>query len=169
MITAHDIYFSLDLDILGLNHPLCNICCKNGSLLLYFKSFAKKCIFNLLDTSNYKKLTMTKTQSSILVFHFWKHALPGWRHECLLRKYWENILEWYFDEGMGTNSAGEKVKKRGMTKFCSKTKCTQSKWANEQTIKTSQRIVLKLQVWPEFQEYFWFFFSRIYLSLSKAG
>ena len=38
---------------------------------------------------------------------------------------------------METNSAFEKVtKKKGKTKFHSKTVCTQSKWANEQTLKT---------------------------------
>ena len=29
------------------------------------------------------------------------------------------ILDWYFGEGMGTNSAGEKVKKRGKTLYYS--------------------------------------------------
>ena len=48
--------------------------------------------------------------------------------------YWKKrglvISDWCFGEGIETNSAGEKVKK-GKTKFCSKTMCTHSKWANE--------------------------------------
>ena len=49
-------------------------------------------------------------------------------------------MDWYFGERMETNSAGEKVKKERKTKFCSKTECTHSKGANEQTLKTELRI-----------------------------
>ena len=46
------------------------------------------------------------------------------------------ISNWYFGEGMETNSAGKKVKKKkGMTKDYLKTVCTHRKWANEQTLK----------------------------------
>ena len=42
---------------------------------------------------------------------------------------------------METNSASEKVtKKKEKTKFGSRTVCTHSKWANEQTLKTELRI-----------------------------
>ena len=41
------------------------------------------------------------------------------------------ISDWYFGERMETKGANEKVKK-----YSSKTVCTQSKWANEQTLKT---------------------------------
>ena len=40
----------------------------------------------------------------------------------------------YFGEMMENNSTSEKGKKK--TKFCSKTMCTHSKWANEQALKT---------------------------------
>ena len=52
--------------------------------------------------------------SSVLVYHFWKHALllnlddvtnAHWKKKGLV------ILDWYFGEGMETNSEGEKVKK----------------------------------------------------------
>ena len=33
-----------------------------------------------------------------------------------------------------------KIKKKGKTKFCSKTMCTFSKWANKQTLKTELHI-----------------------------
>ena len=42
------------------------------------------------------------------------------------------ISDWYFDEGMETDSAGEKVKKRGTTKFHPKL-CVHTE--NEQTNK----------------------------------
>ena len=44
-------------------------------------------------------------------------------------------MDWYFGEGMETNSAVEKEKK-GMTKYSSKTMCSHNKWANAQTLKT---------------------------------
>ena len=37
---------------------------------------------------------------------------------------------------MESNSASEKKKKKGKTKYLSKTMCTHSKWAKEQTLKT---------------------------------
>ena len=40
---------------------------------------------------------------------------------------------------MDNNSTSEKGKKEGKTKICSKTMCTQSKWANQQTLKTELR------------------------------
>ena len=50
-------------------------------------------------------------------------ALPEWRHECILKK--EGVSQdWYFGERMETTRAGEKVEKRGKTKFCSKIVCT---------------------------------------------
>ena len=36
---------------------------------------------------------------------------------------------------MENNSTSEKDEKKGLTKFCSKTMCTHSKWENEQTLK----------------------------------
>ena len=63
--------------------------------------------------------------------------------------FWEKrglvISDWYFSKGMETNIAGEKVKK-GKKKFCSKTMCTHSKWANEQTLKTELHIPFYLSV-----------------------
>ena len=44
-------------------------------------------------------------------------ALPGWRHKCILKKRGLVISDWYFGEGMETNSAGEKVKKERKDKI----------------------------------------------------
>ena len=38
-------------------------------------------------------------------------ALPGGRHQCILKKRGSVISDWYFGKRMETNSAGEKVKK----------------------------------------------------------
>ena len=51
------------------------------------------------------------------------------------------ISDWYFCEGMETNSAGEKKKRNDQ--ISSKTMCTYSKWANEQTLKTELGIQLR--------------------------
>ena len=48
------------------------------------------------------------------------------------------------------NGGGEKVKKRGKTKFCSKTMCTHSKWANEQTLKAMHAVNFYKQVYYSF-------------------
>ena len=51
-------------------------------------------------------------------------------------------MDRYLGEGMETNSAVEKVKK-GKTKFCSKTMCTHSMWANEHTLKIQAEHAVK--------------------------
>ena len=54
---------------------------------------------------------------------------------------------------METNSANEKVKKKGMTKIRSKIMCTHSKWANEQTLKAELHIPFYLSVHSFFYYY----------------
>ena len=39
-------------------------------------------------------------------------SLPGWRHECILKQEGLVISDCYFGEGIETNSASKKVKKR---------------------------------------------------------
>ena len=39
-----------------------------------------------------------------------------------------------------------KIKKRGKTKYSSKTMCTHSKWANEQTLKTHLPVKTNIQI-----------------------
>ena len=51
------------------------------------------------------------------------------------------IWDWYFSGRMETISTKEKGNKKGMSKYCSKTMCTQSKWANKQTLQTELRML----------------------------
>ena len=82
----------------------------------------------------------SKCNSSLLGYHFCKHAqrfCSTWMTSQMpIKKRGLVILDWYFGEGMETNSGVEKAKKqKGMTKYSLKTMCTQNKWANEETLK----------------------------------
>ena len=83
----------------------------------------------LLSTIQMPGTYFYQSSSSILVYHFVSmhsiFALPGWRHKCSLKKWGLVILDRYFGEGMETNSADKKVKRRecqnSLLKLCVQT------------------------------------------------